>query len=226
IRRRVFAAPRGAVRSDDAAAGPVAAPDGQPFHVDRRSEALVERFEDVSMEVARPRFDTPLAFAAGQGEAVFPGAVRTLSELAGPGRFGLDLSGGLVDAQVRVEVSRGRTIEDWLVRLLGMPLVLRAHLAVLTDSWTASGPYGPASDSVQRRVEAGARVPLAETAIDAAWLPARALLEAGGLIGLEPTARTMRRHAIDVDLVPPDRLAAAAVPAPTPEPSAPDWNGF
>ena len=42
-------------------------------------QPLLERFEDVSIEIAPVRFNSPFAFAGGQGDRSFPGAVRLLS---------------------------------------------------------------------------------------------------------------------------------------------------
>jgi hypothetical protein len=220
-RRRFFASPGGVPRSDDVASGTVHRGDRNPLWTDRRGEPLLERFEDVTVAVVPARFDSPLAFAGGQGDAAFPGAVRVLSELAGPGRFGLDIEGGFVDARVRAHVARGRSAGDWVGRLLPAPVVLRAHRTILTDAWNASGPYGDAPDSVETRVTAGARLPGVEPAIDAGWLPVRGLLAVGAVLGFESRASLLRWHEIDVDLVPPDRLAEGPV-APPPAPDAGD----
>ena len=206
LRQRLFAAPRSGLRSDDNAAGNVTAANGNALWVDRTGKPLLERFEDVSIEIAPVRFNSPFAFAGGQGERSFPGAVRLLSELGGPGRFGLDLEAGFIDARVQVEVARSRPGDGWIRRMTAIPLTLKAHLSILTDAWTASEPYGGASDSVQTRVDAGARLPGVEPALRAAWLPVRALLGTGALLGFESRANEFRPYEIDVDLVPPDRL--------------------
>ena len=206
LRKRLFAAPRAGLRSDDNAAGEVNASNGNALWVDRTGKPLLERFEDVSIEIAPVRFNSPFAFAGGQGERSFPGAVRLLSELGGPGRFGLDLEAGFIDARVQVDVARSRPNDGWLRRMTAMPITLRARLSILTDAWTASGPYGNAPDSVQTRVDAGARLPGVEPALRAAWLPVRALLGTGALLGFESRASEFKPYQIDVDLVPPDRL--------------------
>ncbi|MFM1987645.1 MAG: hypothetical protein RJA99_602 [Pseudomonadota bacterium] len=204
-RRRFFSDPRFGLRTDDAAEGAVTRADRHPFWTDRRGAPLLERYEDVSVAVRELRFDSPLSFAGGQGSAMVPGALRLLSELGGPGRFGLALDGGLVEAQVRATLSRSRPADGWTARLLSMPLTIQARLAVLTDAWNASGPYGDAPDTVETRVEAGARVPAADPLIEAGWLGARALLGTASLLRLEPAADALRWREIDVDLVPPDR---------------------
>jgi hypothetical protein len=225
VRRRFFGAHDVGLRSDDGAGAGGGTNDGNRFWVERDGRPMLERYEDVSVAVARVRFDSPFAFAGGQGERVFPGAVRMLSELAGPGRFGLDLEAGLVDARVEVRLSRSRAADGWVTRLASMPLTLRAHLTILTDAWNASGPYGAAPDSVETRVEAGSRVPGLELALDAGWLPVRGLLATADALGFESRAGALRWHDIDVDLVPPDRLPEAAAASrlpdlPLPDPSA------
>jgi hypothetical protein len=199
-RRRHFSGHEVAVRSDDRDAG-----ERDAFWGDRRGEPLLERLEDVTVDVSGLRFDSPLAFAGGLGGG-WSGAVRTLSELAGPGRFGLGIDGGFVEARVVARVASGRPDDGWIRRLTAMPLALSARTAILTDAWNASGPYGDAADSVESRVAAGRRVPGLQPAIDAGWLPVRGLLAVGAALGFESRAELLRWNEIDVDLVPPDRL--------------------
>jgi hypothetical protein len=140
--------------------------------------------------------------------------------LVGPGRFGLDLEAGFIDARVQVDVARSRPDDGWIRRMTAMPLTLKAHLTILTDAWTASGPYGGAPDSVQTRVDAGARLPGIEPALRAAWLPVRALLGTGAFLGFESRASEFKPYQIDVDLVPPDRLGLSAGGAVSADPNA------
>jgi hypothetical protein len=225
LRKRLFAAPRAGLRSDDNANGEVTAANGNALWTDRTGKPLLERFEDVSIEISPVRFNSPFAFAGGQGDRSFPGAVRLLSELGGPGRFGLDLEAGFIDARVQVEVARSRPDDGWIKRMTAMPLTLKAHLSILTDAWTASGPYGSAPDTVQTRADAGARLPGVEPALRAAWLPVRGLLATGSLLGFESRASEFKPYEIDVDLVPPDRLGlsagGAASTAPNTDPLTP-----
>jgi hypothetical protein len=214
-RLRHFAGHGVGVRSDARDTG-----EREAFWVDRRGEPLLERLEDVTVEVARLRFDSPLAFAGGLS-GTFSGAVRTLSELAGPGRFGLEIDGGFLEARVRARVAPGRPADGWLRRLTAMPLEVSERTAILTDAWNASGPYGEAPDSVESRVTAGSRVPGVQAAIDAGWLPVRGLLAVGEALGLESRAALLRWHEVDVDLVPPDRLGDAPQPPSDPGASPP-----
>lgn len=205
-RIRFFAAHLFGLRSAQEASGPAAADVRRASWVDRRGRPLLERFDDVDVGIAHERFDSPLAFAGGAGDRAFPGAVRVVSELAGPGRFGLDLQGGLVDASVRARTARGGSADGWVARLSPVPLTLRANVALLVDAWNASGPYGPEPDTVESRVASGAALPLVDPLIDAGWLAVRGLLAVAGALRIEPAARELRWHETDVDLVPPDRI--------------------
>jgi hypothetical protein len=218
VRRRHFGTPGAAVRSSEGASGLVDAASGDALHADRRGAPLLERFEDVTVSVVPARFDTPLAFAGGPGDRAFPGAVRTLSELGGPGRFGLELEAGLVEARVDVQVARSRPGDGWVTRLLAMPVSMRARRTVLTDAWNASGPYGGDADSVDSRVTAGSRVPGLDTVLGVGWLPVRGLLLVAGTLGFESSASLLRWHEIDVDLVPADRVRGAPPGPPGPPP--------
>jgi hypothetical protein len=214
-RRRFFSAHRLGLRSDETATGAPGVDERNALWVDRRGQALLERFEDVSVSVGPVRFDSPLAFAAGRG------AAELVSELGGPGRFGMQIDGGFVEARVETGVSRSRARDGWVSRLTSMPLVLRARLTVLTDAWNASGPYGEAADSVETRVNAGARLPAADPLIDAGWLGVRGLLAVADFLQIEPVGSSLRWREIDVDLIPPDRLGGGLAPAVPAEP-APD----
>lgn len=210
LRQRFFASPAAGLRSDERAAGAVEGVDGRVRWRDRTGAPLLERFEDVSIGVEALRFDSPLAFAGGQGERAFPGALRTLSELGGPGRFGLAIDAGLLRARVTTRLSRHRPGDGWVGALIARPLTLEAGLAILTDTWDASGPYGPAPDSVEIRANAGARLPGLEPALAAGWLPVRGLLSVAATLGIESSAASLRWHEVDVDLVPAHRLGRLA----------------
>lgn len=220
IRLRAFGSERLGIRSGEHPSS--AAPDaqGRALWVDRTGSPLLERFEDVAISVASERFNTPFAFVGSQGDRAFPGAVRLLSDLGGPGRFGLEMGAGLVRAQVQTHISASRAVDGWVHSLTGMPLLLTNHLVVLTDAWNASGPSGSVADSVSTRVDAGARVPLIEPALRAAWLPVRTLAATAGFLGFESSARRFDPYSIDVDVVPADRLGHPSVPAPEPVPDA------
>ena len=214
-RQRFFAHPR--IAQDDEGATPDAQDPRQrtPLWVDRRGVPLLERFEDVQVEVQPVSFDSPSGALHAVGR-VADDAISRLSSVAGPGRFGLVLEAGLLQSRITVDLARGRSSTTWVQRLLPIPLTFRERLTLLTNAWSASGPYGDAPDSVESRVYAGARLPAVDPAVDAAWLGVRALLGAAGALGLEPAADALRWHAFDVDRLPPGRRGPDAATASLP----------
>jgi len=168
---------------------------------------LLEHFDDVAISLERQHFNSPLAFARGQEAQALPGAVSLLSDLGGPGRFELDIQGGLFRAQVQTAIARGASRTGWLSELTAMPIQAHSRVAILVDSWSASRPYGPLADSVETRVRAGMRLPtVVERSLNAAWLPVRGVLVVADWLGLESRGGDLRWHEVDVDLLPPDRL--------------------
>jgi hypothetical protein len=206
-RRRAFGIGRDPVVTNAAADAPALVGD-DPFWVDRFGRRLVEDPRDITASVRRQRFDSPLSLVAGVADRSFPGAVQTLSNAAGPGRFGLEMDAGLLEANVSVHVAASASPDGWVRRLASMPLRMSARTAVLTDGWTASQPYGARPDSVESRVAAGARLPGLEPVLDAAYLPVRGLIAVAGAVGLEPHASRFTHRSVDVDRVPLDRIAS------------------
>ncbi|MEY4862686.1 MAG: hypothetical protein RLZ51_781 [Pseudomonadota bacterium] len=160
------------------------------------------------------RFNTPFAFARGSASQSIPNAVDLLSNLAGPGRFGLSLDAGLSRARVSVSLAGSMRLES--------------ALAVLSDDWMARAPEGPAPDTVRSRVDRGQRIPYVDEALRAGWWPVRGLLQLASWVGLEPAASEFSPYFIDVDRVPPDRLGLSPWPlplVPAPEEPPPDSGG-
>jgi hypothetical protein len=206
VRDRAFGRSRTGIVTDlSGNAARLVTPD--PFWVDRAGRPLIEDPAHITADVRRQRFDSPLSLAAGVAERSFPGAVQLISNAAGPGRFNLQMDAGLLEANVSVQVAASAAPDGWVRRLAPMSLRLAARTAVLTDGWTASQPYGTRPDSVATRVTAGAKLPALEPVLDAAYLPVRGLIAAAGAVGLEPNGGRFAFRSVDVDLVPPDRLA-------------------
>jgi len=194
------------------------------WHDGRGQSALA----DPSLRAARweaLRFNTPFAFAGGSASQTVPGAVHLLSNLAGPGRFGLPIDAGLSRAHVAVPLP-GSPLERFSTHRSGLlgglgALRLEAQLAILSDDWMARAPEGSAPDTVRSRVEAGQRVPGIEEALRAGWWPIRGVLQLAAWVGLESSAEGFNPYFIDVDQVPPDRLGLSPwpiPPTPTPDP--------
>jgi hypothetical protein len=209
-RLRAFGPPRAPIRTAIDARAVADSAGGDRFWTDRGGRPLLERLGDVAVDVRSQHFTSPLSLAAGLGERSYPGAVQLVSELGGPGRFGLALEGGLVDARVSLPIAgsaASSAVSGWPALA---SLRLNARTAVVADAWTASGPRGAGADTVEARVFAGARLPLLEPAIDAGYLPVRGLLSLAGAVGLEPSAGRLRHRWVDVDRVPPDRIGSAS----------------
>ena len=205
VRRRHFGRIDREVLSHDTITDPAPAAERNPLWVDRRGRPLLERFADVGVALALPRFDAGRSTALGRTGS---GAASLLDRLAGPARFGLSISGGLVDARVRVRVSPSQAGNEQLARLDSLPLSMQARTAVLFDAWNASGPYGSAAGRVEPRVEQGSRLdPAHQAQIALGYQLTRWTLELMRLAGLEPSAGSFRPQHVDVDRVPDDRIA-------------------
>ncbi len=205
VRRRHFGRIDREVLSHDTITDPAPAAERNPLWVDRRGRPLLERFADVDVALALPRFDAGRSTALGRTGS---GAASLLDRLAGPARFGLSISGGLVDARVRVRVSPSEAGNEQLARLGSLPLSMQARTAVLFDAWNASGPYGSAAGRVEPRVEQGSRLdPAHQAQIALGYQLTRWTLELMRLAGLEPSAGSFRPQHVDVDRVPDDRIA-------------------
>lgn len=202
VRRRAFSRVDAPIRSGEALADRPPAAERNPLWADAGGRALLARMSDVAIRVAPQRFDAGLAVATGKESAALGNAMNLLSDLAGPGRFGLGLTEGLYVATVQ---ARSSPVAGIRLPLPG--LVIQARTALLADAWTATGPYGPGSASVQSRVARGAALhPVHEASIDARYLPVRGFLGLMDAIGLEPLGGAFRYHQADVDVVPPDRI--------------------
>jgi hypothetical protein len=187
----------------------------------RRGEGLLESFADTAAVVSPGSFDAGVGVANGfERTGQVPGAVNLLSNLAGPGKFGLSIRDGLLTARVQVKVGSSRpdfsVTRSWLD---GLPLQFNARAAILVDDWSASKPQGSEASTVETRVNQGKRLsaPL-ETAQDAAYLAVRASIALMGAIGLDRSGSSFQYHSMDMDVVPADRLGApGVVTAPPPE---------
>ena len=205
VRRRHFGRIDREILSDDVLDDGAPATERNPLWSDRRGRPLLERFADVGVALGAPRFDAGRSTAVGRASGA---AAGLLDRLAGPARFGLEMTAGLADARVLVRVSPGEAGNEQLSRLDSLPLAMHARAAVLTDAWHASGPYGDAGHRVEARVERGSRLdPVHEAQITIGYQLTRWALELMDLAGLEPAASSFAPHHVDVDLVPADRIA-------------------
>ncbi len=172
----------------------------------RNGRPLLERPDDIDIELAHPHFGAGLG-VAGQGPASRArSAVELVSKFAGPGKFGLGITDGLTRAHVSMNLLASRGQASPALILDGMPLRPRSGLAVLTDAWNASGPRGDA-EAVHERVGQGWHVDRAlETAVSIPYAVTRAAIWFMHALKLEKHSSAFRQHRVDVDIVPPDRL--------------------
>ncbi|MCL4746494.1 MAG: hypothetical protein KJZ83_13925 [Burkholderiaceae bacterium] len=209
VRRRSFSRLDAPVLAIDRLGDDPGSRERNPAWVDRGNRALIERFSDIGVRVERQRFDAGESVAHSRGGNLVADAASLLEQHAGPGRFGLDIRSGLLDAQLQVGMSSSAR-PSFRNQLDSIPLTIRARTAILVDSWNASGPYGGDARSVRTRVERGRQILAAyEATIDARYLPTRGFLALMGAIGLEPSADAFRYHEVDVDIVPHDRVGSA-----------------
>ncbi|MEN9315875.1 MAG: hypothetical protein RIS35_2268, partial [Pseudomonadota bacterium] len=208
LRRRSFSRTDVPVLTTDRSSD--APSDRNPLWVDRRNRPLIEDFSDVGVRIELESFDAGRSVARSRAGALGEAVMGTVDALSGPGRFGLGVERGLVNARVQVAVSPSAPSDGFRGQLDSIPLRIRANTAILTDAWNASGPYGGTSDTVESRVRRGGELPsLYETSLDARYALTRGFLTVMDVIGLEPSAGAFRYHETDVDLVPPDRIGGA-----------------
>jgi hypothetical protein len=130
----------------------------------------------------------------------------------GPERFGFDPRGGL--AVTRLELS---TLTTWpgaaWSGAIGAEsgheraLSFEGRAAILADAWNAAVVHADAGDSVADRVRRARRLdPAVEAALDAGYGLARGALRTASGVGLEPLGRHFNQGAIDVSIVPADRV--------------------
>lgn len=216
LRRRAFSRIDVPVLTLDRVADSPSSAERNPLWVDRANRPLIERFGDIGARIDLERFDAGRSLASARAGSITADPLGLLSELAGPGRFGLGIDRGLVNARVQVGVSARAVDDRFRTQLDTIPLRVKANTAVLTDAWNASGPYGGDGGSVEHRVRAGSRLGPYEATLDARYAPTRGFIRLMDLIGLEPAGSAFRYHAPDVDVVPADRVG-------DPEPARP-WK--
>ncbi|MBV8634159.1 MAG: hypothetical protein JO002_06690 [Burkholderiaceae bacterium] len=166
-------------------------PNRNQLWVDRKGKALIENYSDIGAVV------DPVTFNPLQSAGIFSNVNLFGSVLgAGPSLFGFDVTNGLYNARVQVNLSKSQTA-DFTTELYSMPLKIQQHTAVLSDAWNASG----AAD-VSGRVHTADSIP--DQAASVAYLPATTLITLAS--PFEAHAGEFHLHAFDPDVVPFDRL--------------------
>jgi len=198
VRRRFFSG-RSEIYTAERLPDDVATAPHNPLWHDRTGRPLLEKYGDVSVDTSSVAFKPAGAFGS---LGSFLGSVVNV----GPELFGLHPSRGLISATVRARLSPDQRARDFSTQLDSLALTLSYHTAILTDSWSASGPSA-VLDRIRKPVRQGLW-----DALDVAYLPVRAELFLLGGLGVEPRARQFKafsdhdRDFIDPDVVPLDRL--------------------
>ena len=177
----------------------------------RSGEPLIQtRDRDVRLALSHPHFGAGIGVLSSGARSAAGSAVHVVSNLAGPGRFGLDISGGLVTAHAQASILSGHAQTESFSLLSGLPATFRSGSAILIDFWNASEPYGTAETTVHSRVTKGQQLARwLEEAQQAGYAPTRGFIRLMGSISLEDTADKFRFHETNVDEIPPDRLGDA-----------------
>lgn len=177
--------------------GAAAEPVRNGFWVDRRQQPLIAGTGASRVDLLREQADVSETI-----NDVTLGLVE---------HFGLPVTDDLVRADVRVRVSEGKGLADWMVRPEGLQLDLGGRTAILVDNWNASEGRGGAERSVETRVARGSVPPIPgfADAAEAGYLPIRTLITSTLLAPFEPNGKDFKYHEFDVELVPADRLGAA-----------------
>ncbi len=121
-------------------------------------------------------------------------AAQLLSDVAGPGRFGLDIGGGLVAARVQLSASAALRPPTSAGSSLDSARIHAAPPCSPTRGTRSARPYA-GGRSVESRVGRGRQLTsLYEASIDARYAAGARIHRLMGLIGLEPSADAFRYH--------------------------------
>lgn len=253
IRRRHFSKSSLSVRSDEVVSDDQVETQYNRLWVDRQGKPLLDSYQQVALKITRERFDAvnpdhkvdndvPLEGDAVKGRQVLSRLINGASQLAGPGRFGMDIQGGLFTAQVQTSLP----LDPWWNGILPVdhdasnPLRFTEKLVVLGDAWNASSAKGREATSFQSRVQRGRRLPDLNDVVFAAStamgkvppealnrvpridtekffetlhvVPSMMLRNVGRLEPLRNSGKDFHYHDIDVDIVPEDRLEGGPQP--------------
>lgn len=198
-RQRVFAPTDTPVRSRVADAARL-----DPFLSRGSGFAGAADADAVSVRIAARPFDAGLNVALTRPATDLP-PLAWLSAVAGPARFGHEITGGLRVATVQATLPlAGGPWRD------AVRVSMAADTAVLSGAWQALGPRGAHPDHLEARVRAGAQLHSAYAiAVGLRQAPVLGLLGLMDAIGLEPRAGSFRQGWFDVDVVPSDRVGGA-----------------
>ena len=216
IRRRHFMHPATPLESNQQADDSASDNDKQVLWTTRSGQSLLASYADVGFRVDADVLNAGSGNAGRVGASVAANAINIVSNLAGPGRFGLNWQGGLIDAKVQTSLSKGQSVNAFLMSLDPIALDIKAHTATLTDSWNASSARGTEKGSTQSRVDLGKQLPLLEPVVDGLYAATRAFIIVNDALGFEPDGSKFKYHEVDVTVIPADRKPGYVAPNATP----------
>lgn len=253
IRRRHFSTSALSVRSDEAVTDDQVETQYNRLWVDRQGKPLLDSYRNVALTITREKFDAvnpkrktdsdvPLEGDSVKARQVLSRLINGASQLAGPGRFGMDIQGGLFTAQIQTSLP----LDPWWNGILPVdhdasnPLRFTEKLVVLGDAWNASSAKGKEDTSFQSRVQRGRRLPDLNDVVFAASTvlgkvppealnrvprintegffemihagPSMMVRHVGRLELFRKPGKDFRYHDLDVDIVPEDRLEGGPQP--------------
>ncbi len=221
-RRQFMSAPGREILSLDGLEDEAKTATSNPLWSTHSGVALLEQFSDVSAQISNNKLIAPASHLDKHGQKQVSNVGNHLSNLAGPGRFDLDLYGGFITAKVQTKLSQTAASFDKGARLDPFPLTMQRHVAILSDEWNASGANNGRADSVKVRVDRGQQLyligPVAEAALKVAYSGTRLGMSIMDSISLEKNTNQFKWHDVDVSIVPPDRKKNGTVTAPPPPP--------
>lgn len=176
---------------------------------EHRGQHLLEKFSDVAGANQKESFDGPAGIIAGRNNTAVVDVTEHLSNLAGPGRFGLAIYDGFQKSFVQATLSPSAPSLTQGQRLDVIPLQLTRHVALLSDGWTSTGAKNGRADSTAVRVAQGQQLPIASAALEqllrASYSGTRAAMRLAQGLGLEDQGDQFNWHEIDVTVLPNTR---------------------
>ena len=213
LRRRHFMHPAAPLESNQQANDSASESDKQVLWTTRSGQPLLASYADVGFRVDADVLNAGSSNAGRVANSVAVNAMNAVSNLAGPGQFGLNWQGGLIDAKVQASISKGQSLNAFLLSLDPIALDIKAHTATLTDAWNSSSAQGNEATSTQSRVDIGKRLPILEPVVDGLYAATRAFIVAADALGFEPDGSKFKYHEVDVSLIPADRKPGYVAPA-------------
>lgn len=207
VKARYFGAIDGPIQSRDRLQKAKSGSIDRPFWRRLDGEPLIEDPAQIKFSSVRASFDAGRNVAVQRPIPSVPRSVARFAwEQAGPERFGLDPSGGLLIGEARVLGHFQLPVVERELKGSTEIFDMRARSAQLGDAWTGI-PDGSSLRPIEDQVRAGSQLdPGRESALKLAYAPVLALLKVFTAVGLEPLGHAFERMPIDASVLPSDVL--------------------